>query len=91
MAATPKAPGRLTHTETTALSPRRLDSFAKGDVFLRAGTPCMMVHGNLPAPDDHRLWVVNLTNGSAWPAAWDDMVDPVTDVHLTFASSRRDR
>lgn len=81
--------GRLTHTEVSALDARRLDSFYKGEVFVREGTPCMMLEAPVGSTltEGHRL-IANLTNGSAWPAKGNDMVFPVIDVHLTFASGR---
>ena len=81
---------RMTHIESAAFQPCDLGSLSKGDVFVREGTPHMVVE--VPAAlagSQEQTWIVNLISGGCWPHADTAQVYPAFDVNLTFSSGRR--
>lgn len=86
-------PHRITHQERAAFMPVDLKVLEKGDVFVREGTPHMVV--DPPADVAHmtpvnQVWIVNLQSGGCWPISGSTQVYPAHDVSLTFASGRRE-
>lgn len=86
-------PHRIKHEERAAFMPVDLIGLEKGDVFVREGTPHMVV--SPPAeieqntPQGH-VWIVNLQSGGCWPIAGSTQVHPAHDASLTFATGRRE-
>lgn len=86
-------PHRMKHHERAAFMPVDLKELEKGDVFVREGTPHMVVFP--PAEVSHntpqdQVWIVNLQSGGCWPISGSTKVHPAHEVELTFASGRRD-
>lgn len=86
-------PHRLKHEERAAFMPVDLKTLEKGDVFVREGTPHMVVdpptevRQNTPHGS---VWIVNLQSGGCWPIQGSTQVHPAHDVSLTFATGRRE-
>lgn len=86
-------PHRIKHQERAAFMPVDLKDLEKGDVFVREGTPHMVV--SPPAEVEQNtpqgsVWIVNLQSGGCWPIGGSTQVYPAHDVSLTFASGRRE-
>lgn len=94
MAKLPPSPHRIVHNERQALTLRPISSFHPGEVFVRAGAPCMRIRKTVdttpgePLTPDVRPWIVNLLTGSAWPIDGEESVYPVSDVTLDYAALR---
>src|ERR1700751_1771492 len=83
---------RLKHQEHSLIVPVKLETAEVGDVFIRQGTPCMRVgpaDGKSPFDKPGYVWIVNLTNGSCWPALATDEVYMAFNANLTFDTARR--
>lgn len=93
-------PHRLTHQESAAFMPVDLKTLEKGDVFVRSGTPHMVVDPPVDVEKDAvaagfdrytgKVWIVNLQSGGCWPVSGSEQVHPAHDVKLTFSSGRRE-
>lgn len=93
-------PHRIKHQESAAFMPRDLKDLEKGDVFVRSGTPHMVVDPPVEVSADAvaagydrytgKVWIVNLQSGGCWPVSGSEQVHPAYDVKLTFASGRRE-
>ena len=90
----------MTHQESAAFMPVDLKTLEKGDVFVRSGTPHMVVsppadlekHARASGHEGYAgmVWIVNLQSGGCWPVSGSEQVHPAHDVKLTFASGRRE-
>lgn len=95
MALKAKSPYRLHQLEEQADGRLQLGELGKGDVFVRQGTPCMLVDislapfGSLPC-DPGKVWVVNLQNGSTWPCSVAEEVFPAISPLLSYKTRRRE-
>lgn len=95
-----KSPHRLSHQESAAFMPVDLSTLSKGDVFVRQGTPHMVVDPPADIAKDAeaagydrytgKTWIVNLQSGGCWPTSSSEQVHPAHDVRLTFSSGRRE-
>lgn len=93
-------PHRISHQESAAFMPVDLKVLEKGDVFVRCGTPHMVVDPPAELQRDAlaagregyegKVWIVNLQSGGCWPVSGSEQVYPAHDVKLTFASGRRE-
>lgn len=86
-------PHRIKHQERAAFMPVDLSTLEKSDVFMREGTPHMVVSppsGIEQATEAGYVWIVNLQSGGCWPIAGTLQVYPAFDVSLTFATGRRE-
>lgn len=90
-----KSPHRIRQEEVPALAERRLDSFEKGDVFVREGAPCMRLDRGVdepPIPPKPPIIgavpIVNLQTGSAWNEDPGKMVHPAINVVLQYGTHR---
>lgn len=82
-----KSPYRLAHMEHQQ-GVIDLKFLSPGDVFVREGTPCMLLHTHAPV-EEGKIMIANLTNGSAWAVSPSEQVWPATNVMLTFETARR--
>lgn len=83
-----KSPYRLRHEEHNLGSLVEIGSLGQGDVFVRQGTPCMILQ-TAPTSAPDTTFIVNLQTGFAWYVPNREQVHPVQNVLLTFESARR--
>lgn len=93
-------PHRIKHEERAAFMPCDLKTLEKGDVFIRSGTPHMVVDPPSELQRDAlaagregyegKTWIVNLQSGGCWPVSSSEQVHPAYDVKLAFATGRRE-
>lgn len=93
MKPTQPRPHRIKHQERAAFMPVDLSTLDKGDVFVREGTPHMVVSPPAEVAQNTpqgQVWIVNLQSGGCWPIGGSTQVYPAHEAQLTFATGRRE-
>mgnify|MGYP000408483389 CR=1 FL=1 len=85
-------PHKLAHVEHRLTDePVRVDTLKKGDLFLREGTPHIVLSVPLTfstvTPDD-QMWVANIHSGGAWPLPKNELVWPIYNATLDYFTKR---
>jgi len=84
-----KSPHALRHVEFSLGHEVEIQSLAKGDVFLREGTPHMLLSSSFDE-ESYSIPIVNLITGAYWHIPASTKVWPCFDVTLHFKTRRRD-